>query len=90
MQARNFAPRQFFQVFAIRSLITEMQRVHMKIAVLELKALKKVKHKLTFIEENKSRLTGFMRYIDEIKSGDASDAYVSKLTIALKKIKDIL
>lgn len=90
MQARSFAPRQFFQIFAIRSLVTEMQRIHMEITSIELKSAKKMENKLQFAENNKAKLSSFMSYIDEIKSGDVADAYVSKLTIAIKKIRDII
>lgn len=86
-QARSFVPRQYVQIVAMRMLIGEMQDVFMKLTTDEIKGGQLLKS----CHDDKSDLghkyKKYNAYIDELKEGDTSDAFVSKLTIAVSKVK---
>lgn len=87
IQANSFIPRQYFQVTALRFLINQLYEIHMQLAK---KHVLSVKVKQSKIESHqKNIIEKYDKYINELKSGDSLDAFISKLTIAVKMIKEL-
>lgn len=89
-QARGFIPKQYLQILALRSLINEIHTVQMKLTEMELNLNKNPGKELILLKGKEEKFAKLERYIDELKAGDASEAFISKMTIALKYIKDFL
>jgi glutamate dehydrogenase len=87
-QAKGFVARQHFQTVALRSLISEMFDIHRQITINEI-ALKK--HKKSVLEKCQGdKMIQYNNFIQDLKTGDTTDAFISKMTIAVKKVAAFL
>jgi glutamate dehydrogenase len=87
-KARDFVARQYFQIVALRTLITEMHEIHAQLTRNQMLA---GKDKKSVLERcTGAKMDKYVSFIDDLKSGDTTDAFISKLTIAVKKVRAFL
>ena len=70
-QAKRFVPRQYFQLIALRLLVSQIQQIHMEITKLHISKNK------TASKNEAGLLDNYNNFIEDIKSGDTVDAFVS-------------
>ena len=87
-QAKSFVARQYFQIVALRSLITEMHEIHTQLTRNQVMAARDRKSVLESCTGTK--MDKYVSFIDDLKAGDTTDAFISKLTIAVKKVRVFL
>ncbi len=86
VQAKSFIPRQYFQILALRLLTNEIYDVHMMLTHNRINEGKSKKYES---DHYKAKFERYNRFINDLKTGDTTDVFVSKLTIALKKVKEL-
>ena len=86
-QAKIFTPKQYVQITALKGLIAELYDLHMLLTSTELKHDKKQHKFLCFLQDKDSAIKALDSYISELKSGDATEAFISKMTVALNYIR---
>jgi glutamate dehydrogenase len=86
-QAKNFAPKQYVQITALKGLVAELYDMHMLLTITELKHEKRHHKSLKFLEGRDSARKSLDGYISELKSGDATESFISKITVALNYIR---
>jgi glutamate dehydrogenase len=89
-EARTFIPSQYLQILALRSLVLEMFRLQMQLTTNELKLSKNPCTDLVMLKDKESQFHRFDRYISEVKLLDSQEAFVSKITVALKYMKELI
>lgn len=87
-QARSFVARQYFQIVALRTLTTEMHEIHTQLTKNQVTASKGKKSVLERCTGTK--MDKYASFINDLKAGDTTDAFISKLTIAVKKVRVFL
>ena len=88
-RARDFVARQYLQIQAMRTLVSELLSIQMAIVAEELKASNPSPGSLNVIAEHSNNYNRLTRYVKELMAGDTSEAFISKLTIAVKYLRDM-
>lgn len=89
-KVRDFVPKQYLQTQALRTLINELHYIQMKIVKKELKNHSDGLSTLHIINRYPNNFKRLQKYVDELMAGDTSDVFISKLTIAIKYLKDLM
>lgn len=83
-QAGSFRTKSYVQNMALRMQMVEIQSLHMKFTQ------KLLTGKLE-LDPNKSvKLKKYHGFIDDLKVGNASEAFISKITLVVAKLRDLL
>lgn len=90
LQARSFVPKQHLQIVALRTLVAEINLLHMRIVDQELKDGGLLERCSISTDMRYSKFIRFNDYIKEFMSSDPSEVLVSKLTIATKYLKELV
>ncbi len=89
--AKAFVPREYLQIVALRSLVAEVYSLHMRMVHQELSETGSFANCSFNTDKRYNRFSRFNDYIKDLmtKTG-TSEAYVAKLTVAIKYIKSII
>ncbi len=90
LQARSFVPKQHLQIVALRTLVSEINLLHMRIVDQELKDPGLLERCSILTDRHHSKFMRFNDYIKDFMSSDTSEVLVSKLTIATKYLKELV
>jgi NAD-specific glutamate dehydrogenase len=86
--ARRFVPKQYLQILAVRTLINELHNLQMKLTEQELRLTKKPANDINIIKGKEHSFKRLTNYMKELRSGDNDEVFVSKLTMAIKYIRE--
>lgn len=87
--ARRFVPKQYLQILAVRTLINELHNIQMKLTEGELKLSKTIANDLNILKGKEKKFIRLNNYMKELKTGDAEEVFVSKLTMAIKYLREV-
>lgn len=82
MQGQRFSTRIYLQDFAIDTLLQELRFLHMQITIVSLQ-------NPGYAVQALPSYPRYQKYIQEINDTDVNDAFVSKLTVALKYLREL-
>lgn len=83
-QVATFKTKTYVQNVALRMQVMEIQSLHIKFAV------KQLNSKINLLDSSKiQRLVKYNSFIADLKHGNTSEAFISKLTLIVAKLREI-
>lgn len=89
-QADSFVPKQYYQGIAMRSLVSQMRDLQTNLVVKHIEHSKKKSANDSFLDKKSYSYIKFCEFINDVKSTNSREGFVSTITIAIQRINDLV